>query len=84
MKKDFSFSKLTIIWGFVQTILRDAISKRTRNFDEFAPANAKLAGLEFLPWTASPGPKGVRSALLNQIKVTHDKAMDLAEDRGTR
>ena len=39
---------------------------------------------EFLPWTAAPGPGGVRAALVAQFAATNDKALPLAEDSSAR
>lgn len=65
----------------MQTVIRDAIQSRHRRWSEFCSTPLKS---EYLPWTSTPGPKGVRTALLNQFKTTNDKVIALAEDANVR
>ena len=68
------------------SMLRDALNTRNRRLNDLLPPKEFTAQnrYEHLPWTCTPGPTGVRSALLAQYRATNEKALPLAEDASFR
>uniref|UniRef100_A0A0K2TIA8 Nucleoporin Nup133/Nup155-like C-terminal domain-containing protein n=1 Tax=Lepeophtheirus salmonis TaxID=72036 RepID=A0A0K2TIA8_LEPSM len=62
----------------VLSIIKEAVNYRSNKLDEFLPlGNAK--DLEYLPWTSSPGPSGLRSCLMNFYKYTLEQVVPLSK-----
>ena len=55
-------------------MLKEVLKIRQTKRDEFS--NEKY---EFLPWTASPGPHGLRTLLMRQFFLTLNKVVPLGE-----
>ena len=58
----------------ILTMLKEVLKIRQTKRDEFS--NEKY---EFLPWTASPGPHGLRTLLMRQFFLTLNKVVPLGE-----
>ena len=63
----------------VKQHLEAAAATSSRKTEEEADSD-----FEFLPWTSTPGPVGMRTALMNQFRATAEKALPLAEDSAAR
>ena len=61
----------------ILTILKEVLKIRVSKKDEFAPP---VNTYEYLPWTASPGPQGLRTLLMRQFHLTLNKVVPLADD----
>ena len=67
-----------ISFRIFQTVFRECLQVRSKNFREFQPQGDQASRLEYQPWTSAPGPRGVRTLLLRQFNITLEKAVPLA------
>lgn len=67
-----------------QRVLKDALLVREKKAHEFSPPQSLVEEMEYIPWSSAPGPKGLRTALINQVKVSMEKGLSLAENKATR
>lgn len=62
----------------ILTMIKDVARIRALKKDDFAlPTEDKF---EYLPWTASPGPHGLRTLLMRQFHLTLNKVVPLVDD----
>ena len=71
----------------ILTMVRDVSRIRSSKKDDFLPPQASqsretasAAHFEYLPWTSSPGPLGLRTLLMRQFHLTLNKVIPLVED----
>ncbi|XP_059094944.1 nuclear pore complex protein Nup133-like [Tigriopus californicus] len=67
-----------------QRVLKDALQVREKKALEFSPPKSLIEEMEYIPWSSAPGPKGLRTALINQVKISMEKGLSLAENKATR
>ena len=65
---------------FPQNVFRESLQLRARKSEDFQPVGESAKRFEYLPWTSTPGPQGVRTQLIRQFNVTLEKAIPIAED----
>jgi len=63
----------------VLTVMKEALAARNKKVAEFNPSGS-AAQLEYLPWTATTGPRGRRGQLMTLVKVALQHAVTAAED----
>ena len=75
------------ITSVILTMVRDVARIRSSKKDDFIPPQASqsretasAAHFEYLPWTSSPGPLGLRTLLMRQFHLTLNKVIPLVED----
>ena len=58
---------------------------RQKKASEFTPVtHEQVANLEYIPWTSTPGPKGLRTLLMVQFRAAMEHGFSLAEDGNTK
>eukprot|EP00095_Tigriopus_kingsejongensis_P004237 maker-scaffold711_size108467-snap-gene-0.25 protein:Tk04237 transcript:maker-scaffold711_size108467-snap-gene-0.25-mRNA-1 annotation:"hypothetical protein LOTGIDRAFT_233315" len=67
-----------------QRVLRDALVVREKKSQEFTPPQSLIDQMEYLPWSSAPGPKGLRTSLIGQVKTSMEKGLMLAENKQVR
>lgn len=67
--------------NIILTMFKEVAKSRNDKKDDFESAATKF---EYLPWTSTPGPQGLRTLLMRQFHLTLDKVVPLVEDSGTK
>ncbi|XP_028398502.1 nuclear pore complex protein Nup133-like [Dendronephthya gigantea] len=70
--------------SILENTLQEAWQYRQANEQHYTSSRDDEIFVEFLPWTASTGPDGTRTLLLEQLDITRDRAFPLAEDQKTK
>lgn len=70
--------------NIILTMFKHCLRVREQKKHEFWPERVPAKDFEYLPWTAAPGPKGLRTLFSRQFQLTLNKAVPLAEDAEER
>ena len=66
----------------ILTVLKEVLKIRNSKKNDFSSPESNA--YEYLPWTASPGPQGLRTLLMRQFHLTLNKVTPLAEDSSAK
>ncbi|XP_076463530.1 nuclear pore complex protein Nup133-like [Babylonia areolata] len=76
---------IIIINGLLQTVVSAALVYRQTKASAYeTPADAEGSMPEYIPWTSTSGPSGIRTILSKQITVTVDRGIPETQDVETR
>jgi len=67
----------------VLTVIKEALATRNKKVSEFSPTGPS-SSLEYLPWTATTGPKGRRGQLMTLVKASLQHGISAADDSQDR
>ena len=65
-------------------MVRDVTRIRQRKDEFLPPQQHQTARFEFLPWTSSPGPLGLRTLIMRQFHLSLNKVIPLIDDQSKK